>query len=111
MVILTKKTGTPVLLFRSMRTRRFSERLKNDADMDVLRCAVVERIEKRNDALVTRERRVGFLDGMDKFCLIPAAYLLADLTTLRAECWLVLGTMSVGIRGTTARLQKPPGYR
>lgn len=31
----------------------FSKRLKNNADMDVLGCAVMERIDERNDVLVT----------------------------------------------------------
>ena len=31
----------------------FSERLKNNADMDVLGCTVMERIDERNDVLVT----------------------------------------------------------
>jgi hypothetical protein len=52
----------------------FSEWLKNDADMDVFGCAVVERIEERNDVLVTRVRRVGFLDGAEEFDLVPGRF-------------------------------------
>ena len=48
----------------------FSERLKNDADMDVLGCAVMERIEERNDVLVTRVGRVGLLHSAEQLDLV-----------------------------------------
>lgn len=52
----------------------FSERLKNDADMDILGCAVMKRIEERNDVLVTRVRRAGFLHSTEQFDLISGGF-------------------------------------
>jgi len=52
----------------------FPEWLKNDADMDIFGCAMVERIEERNDMLVAWVRPVGLLDGTEEFDLIPGGF-------------------------------------
>ena len=52
----------------------FPEWLKNDADVDILGCAVVERIEERNDMLVAWVRWVGFLHSTEQFDLVPGGF-------------------------------------
>ena len=52
----------------------FPEWLKNDADVDILGCAVVERIEERNNMLVAGVRRVGFLHSTEQFDLVPGGF-------------------------------------
>ena len=52
----------------------FSERLKNDTDVDILRRAVVERIEERNDMLVAWVGRVGFLHSTEQLDLVPCSF-------------------------------------
>ena len=52
----------------------FTERLKHETDMDILGCAVVERIEKRNDVVVAWMRRVGFLHSAEEFDLVSGGF-------------------------------------
>ena len=52
----------------------FPERLKNDADVDILGCAMMKRIEERNDMLVSWVRRVRFLHSTEQFDLIPGGF-------------------------------------
>ena len=52
----------------------FSEWLKNDADVDILGCAMVERIEERNDMLVAWVRLVCFLHSTEQFDLVPGGF-------------------------------------
>ena len=52
----------------------FPKWLKNDADVDILGCAMVERIEERNDMLVARVRLVGFLHSTEQFDLVPGGF-------------------------------------
>ena len=77
MVIFTKATGMPVLDEDGI----FSERLKNDADMDILGCAVVERIEKRNEALVTPRG-----DGLASW---TARISMISFLRRRRTCWQI----------------------
>ena len=52
----------------------FSERFKNDADVDILGCAVMERIDERNDVLVARVRRVCVLHSTEQFDLVSGGF-------------------------------------
>jgi len=52
----------------------FPEWLKNDADMDILGCAVMERIEERNDMLMAWVRPVGFLHSTEQLDLVPGGF-------------------------------------
>ena len=52
----------------------FPERLKNDADVDIFRRAMVEGIEERNDMLVAWVRRVGLLHSTEQLDLVPGGF-------------------------------------
>lgn len=94
MMILTRATGMPVLLFRSMRARRFSP-----SGSKTIQTWISSGAQWWNES---RSETTCLWPGWDGLAsctvrsnlissLAVSAYLLADLTTFRAECWLVLG--------------------
>ena len=52
----------------------FPEWLKDNADVDILGCAMMERIEERNDMLVAGVRPVGFLHSTEQLDLVPSGF-------------------------------------
>lgn len=81
----------------------FSEWLKNDADMDVLGCAMMERIEERNDVLVTRVGRISILHSTEQLDLVSGGFGISASRFDHLEGRMTVGSgergvMSIGTR-------------